>query len=283
VPLRRKISAERPPTSPFNPVQQVLKINCVVPSDKQTPPLPTIALTGKNLLELPSEEKNSTRERRAVSTEKRFTGMPQKEREKSPEKAVSKESKYVILSGSLSFKECVNILHYGRLIFKFLLTLKISEYSNDNELFKLSRWLMELLGEIQQKIERREIVYEGENAPLREQKLKEVRNEYEKKYKSELANYTRANLSFGEQDYSYNLYQKYDALISKTNSKTLLMLGHCIVMMCDAIRLLAQCYAHQDYSVFATYKDIEIFLSLAKDQIDINSYLNYRQKMLTYA
>lgn len=62
------------------------------------------------------------------------------------------DSKFIILSGSLSFKECVNILHYGRLIFKFLLTLKISEYSNDNELFKLSKWLMELLREISEKI-----------------------------------------------------------------------------------------------------------------------------------
>lgn len=57
-----------------------------------------------------------------------------------------------ILSGDLSFKECVNILHYGRLIFKFLLTLKVSEYSNDNELFRLSKWLMELLGEINTKL-----------------------------------------------------------------------------------------------------------------------------------
>lgn len=53
-----------------------------------------------------------------------------------------------------------------------MLTLKISEYSNDNELFKLSKWLMELLGEINQKLERKEIVYEGENASLREHKLK---------------------------------------------------------------------------------------------------------------
>lgn len=51
----------------------------------------------------------------------------------------------VILSGLISFKECVNILHYGRLIFKFLLTLKVSDYKNDNELFKLTQWLMDLL------------------------------------------------------------------------------------------------------------------------------------------
>ena len=64
------------------------------------------------------------------------------------------------------------------------MTLKVSEYSNDNELFKLSRWLMELLAEINLKLEKKEVIYEGENASLREQKLKEVRSEYEKKYRA---------------------------------------------------------------------------------------------------
>lgn len=68
------------------------------------------------------------------------------------EKTKKIESVMQILSGEISFKECVNILHYGRLIFKFLLTLKVSDYSNDNELFRLSKWLMELLGEINEKL-----------------------------------------------------------------------------------------------------------------------------------
>ena len=54
-------------------------------------------------------------------------------------------TKFEVLFVPLTFKECVNVLHYGRLIFKFLVTLKITEYSNDNELFKLTKWLMELL------------------------------------------------------------------------------------------------------------------------------------------
>ena len=39
--------------------------------------------------------------------------------------------------------------------------------------------------------------YEGDNAALREQKLKEVRNEYEKKYRGELGHYARGAFSFG--------------------------------------------------------------------------------------
>ena len=44
-----------------------------------------------------------------------------------------------ILSGDLSFKECVNILHYGRLIFKFLLTLKVSYNGNDHTTLGMRR------------------------------------------------------------------------------------------------------------------------------------------------
>ena len=43
---------------------------------------------------------------------------------------------------------------------------------------------MELLAEINLKLEKKEVIYEGENASLREQKLKEVRSEYEKKYRA---------------------------------------------------------------------------------------------------
>lgn len=70
----------------------------------------------------------------------------------------------------------MNILHYARLIFKFLLTLKVSDYSNNNELLKLTKWLMDLLAEIGEKVERKEVIYEGDNASLREKKLREVRD-----------------------------------------------------------------------------------------------------------
>lgn len=184
----------------------------------------------------------------------------------------------------------MNILHYGRLIFKFLLTLKVSEYSNDNELFKLSKWLMELLGEINDKLERKEVVYEGENASLREQKLREVRNEYEKKYRAELSNYIRSQVNFGEQPYTleyvknycYNLWQKYDSQISKENNKSLIMIGHCIIMMCDTVKILKKCYEEASYAIFLNYRDIEVFLSLTKEQIDLNSYYNYRKKMVAF-
>jgi hypothetical protein len=93
---------------------------------------------------MPSEEKT----RRAMSSEKAFGNMmyPEPRRqEKSPLKPQTNKSldfKYQILVGNLTFKECVNVLHYGRLIFKFLLTLKVTEYASDKELIQLSKWLM---------------------------------------------------------------------------------------------------------------------------------------------
>lgn len=61
------------------------------------------------------------------------------------------------------------------------------------------------------------------------------------------------------------------------------MLGHCIIMMCDTTKLLKRCYEDQNYSVFVNYKDIESFLNMAKDQIDLNSYFDYKKRMVSYA
>ena len=98
-------------------------------------------------------------------------------------------------------------------------------------------------------------------------------------------------MGFGEQfyhleymkTYCYNLFQKYDSMINKENNKSLIMLGHCIVMMCDTTKLLKRCFEEQNYSIFVSYKDIEIFLNMAKDQIDLNSYFNYKKRMVMYA
>jgi hypothetical protein len=83
-------------------------------------------------------------------------------------------------------------------------------------------------------------------------------------------------------NYCYNLFQKYDSLVSKEHNKSLLMLGHCIIIMCEAIKILKTCYETCSYSSFMAYKDIESYLNLSKEQIDINSYLAYRKKMVLY-
>ena len=53
-------------------------------------------------------------------------------------------------------------------------------------------------------------------------------------------------------------------------------------MICDATRLLAKCFDEKNFGYLSTYKDLETYLNISKDQIDINSYLNYRKKMIMY-
>ena len=48
------------------------------------------------------------------------------------------------------------------------------------------RWLGIVVKTVNTRIDKKEVVYEGENAGLREEKLREVSKEYEKKYSKEL-------------------------------------------------------------------------------------------------
>ena len=61
------------------------------------------------------------------------------------------------------------------------------------------------------------------------------------------------------------------------------MLGHIIILMCEAVKLLKRCYDERSYREFLGYKDIEAFLALPKEQIDLNSYVNYRKKMVMFS
>ena len=61
------------------------------------------------------------------------------------------------------------------------------------------------------------------------------------------------------------------------------MLGHCIIMMCETVRLLKKCYEESNYSSFTNNKSIEAFLNLPKEEIDMDSYMSYRKKMVMFA
>lgn len=87
-----------------------------------------------------------------------------------------------IFSIPIAFKECVNILHYCRLIYKYVTSLKTIHPSEDSQIRILSTWVLLIIEEIKVKINDSSIIYEGENIWLREKKLREVTNEYSKKY-----------------------------------------------------------------------------------------------------
>jgi len=50
------------------------------------------------------------------------------------------------------------------------------------------------------------------------------------------------------------LYQKYDGLISKDHNNTVIMMGHYIILMCEAVKLLKRCYEEKSYRSFLAYK-----------------------------
>lgn len=66
-----------------------------------------------------------------------------------------------IFSANITFKECVNLLHYCRLIYKYVILLRESHPHEDGQARYLSGWLMLLMEEIKKKINENGIIYDG--------------------------------------------------------------------------------------------------------------------------
>lgn len=78
--------------------------------------------------------------------------------------------------------------------------------------------------------------------------------------------------------YCYNLFQKYDTLISDGADRPLLMLGHCLALMCETNQLLTRCQREHSYASLLAHRDIEAFLNQSKESIDHLSYKRVRGK-----
>lgn len=66
-------------------------------------------------------------------------------------------------------------------------------------------------------------------------------------------------------NFLYNQYLKYDKQIfSNETSKSMLIMGHNIIMIYEATRLLKKCYDEKHYYLLENYKDIETFLAKSK-------------------
>lgn len=87
-----------------------------------------------------------------------------------------------IFSTSFTFKECVNLLHYCRLVYKYVVLMKETHPSEDNQIRTLAGWVLFFMDEIKNKINEGSVIYERDNGYIREKKLREVTNEYTKKY-----------------------------------------------------------------------------------------------------
>jgi hypothetical protein len=106
----------------------LLRVNFERPNERSHSPLNGYK-NSSHLIEI-KENVNSASQRnmRGISTDKSMNLISNNGRSNSIERNLNSrklmvESKNKIISAPLSFKECVNILHYGRLIFKYLVNL----------------------------------------------------------------------------------------------------------------------------------------------------------------
>ena len=77
----------------------------------------------------------------------------------------------------------------------------------------------------------------------------------------------------------YSIYEKFDTEIYKEKSKSLLPLGHSIIMIYDCTHLLKCCHDEKSYKSFGTYKELEQFLNKNKETMDMHSYMLLRKKI----
>ena len=64
-----------------------------------------------------------------------------------------------------------------------------------------------------------------------------------------------------------------------TRDKPLLMIGHCLALMCQTNELLTLCHREMSFAPLLKFKEIELFLNQSKESIDQPSYLKARSKV----
>ena len=82
-----------------------------------------------------------------------------------------KEGKDRILSSDVTFRACVNILHYCRLIYKYVTVMQVMKehkLGDENRRNLFVRWLAIVVKTVNTRIDNHEVIYEGDNAALRE-------------------------------------------------------------------------------------------------------------------
>ena len=117
----------------------------------------------------------------------------------------------------------------------------------------MNTFLMNSLYEISERIECKGIIYDGENVWLREKKLREVTDEYTKKYSKEFPS-SNVNNSFYHPNSSqnlslnavrqanHNLYLRIDERIHGNEDERLMILAVAALLTWHSTRLIEHCY-----------------------------------------
>lgn len=218
-----------------------------------------------------------------------FTALSGQDRQLTLTRPEEGKKQEAIISGQLNFKECVNILHYCRLLFKHLILMRDMAFGDENQRSIFKRWLSTVLKSLKREVEEGRVVCGGENAAARERKLREVTGEYVKKYSYELEldlsrvrleesaviNYEKICNYFG------SVQQLVDQLVEKDpRNPSLLQLGHSMVLVVHSSRVLRKCYEERSYLGVEGLREVEEFLGVKREELDHASYVWYKSKYL---
>lgn len=191
--------------------------------------------------------------------------------------------KHMLLNIAINFKIAVNLLHYCRGLFRCI-QLMIAIREGETEIRFLTSWLIIVLEELNRKLNQGEIVFDGENSATKAQKLREVRNEYERKYVNELKLYISSFITKPSLDdtklFFFLRYRNYELAIGEQGTQPLLELAHLVVLLYDSTRLLKKCEEEGNFNRFLNYKDIEGVLNWGKEKFDLPSYRTFKKRMI---
>ena len=186
-----------------------------------------------------------------------------------------------IIANPITFPQCVQLLHYCRLVYKCFNFGKQSKSCAKLNPY-LSNWVLSLMTEVQNK-ETTHVTFVGDRAALRQEKLHEVIAEYNSKYKNELKWVSGHNVDL--------------ALLQRLISETLVSLDTEIKMSRSPIelehnvKLSHYLYSLQEVNVVlkkaVDIKDmtplvsakIEDFLNRKAETFTLESYGSFRNKI----
>lgn len=79
--------------------------------------------------------------------------------------------------------------------------------------------------------------------------------------------------------YVQNYYMKIDGEVAMGHDSSWVFLGHYVIMILDCTNMLKKCGEDRSYKPFSNFKDLELFLSKNRDDLDLQSYKILRKKI----
>jgi hypothetical protein len=186
----------------------------------------------------------------------------------------------ILLPGILSFKEAVNCLHYCRLIYKFIMLNREVEENDRRFTSVLAGLMFKVLGEISNKIDKKEIAYD-EETNKKEMKLREVSSEYYRKYSNDVEKPFNREISYDVVLHEVRgKVNEFEAIYLKKQSNPYILLLHFLLVIVEATEVLKKCTSEMKFWEWSQFRYVEEFLSKSKSSANYESYLDLRMKVM---